>query len=164
MARPGSSNLGRMQRGRTLAAFVVCLGLFAHGSAVDGRGRRPPCHSVSVVQGGQSHNLGCVIRKAQPPTNGAAVFVCVEVPEGVVLESATVSTPTSRSDVLVSSAVSWSGPYMLTIDATKVDCAASGSFSLVLSSDSVRVDGFARQTVPCAALPLFRPEACGREP
>jgi hypothetical protein len=113
------------------------------------------------VEKGQPPSLACFVRKAQPPTNGAAAFVSVEVPEGLILESAVVVTSSGRSDVLVSSAIPGVGPYMLTVDATKVDCAQSGSFSLVLRSEAVGVRGFARRTVACDALPLFRPEACG---
>lgn len=158
--RRKASSLGCMRGGRALAVLAVCLGSLTDGAAGGGVSRRAPCHAVSVVQDAQSHSLRCVIKKAQPPMNAAAAFVCLEVPAGLVVESAVVNTARGRSEVLVSSAIPPSGPYMLTIDATKVACAASGSLSLVLSRDFIRVDGFARQTVPCAELPLFRPEAC----
>lgn len=112
---------------------------------------------MDVTQDEQSQKLTCVVGKTQPPAKAKAVAVYLTVPTGFALDSATVNTASGRFDVSVASTVSGAGPYMLSIDAAKVDCAASGSLVLVIHGDFT-----IETTVTCPALPLFQPEACGR--
>jgi len=135
--------------------LAVCLCL--PGWALAGRYSLPRCHLVDVTQDEQSQKLTCVIGKTQPPTKAKAVAVYLTVPANFALNSVTVNTVSGRSDVSVASTVSGAGPYMLSIDAAKVDCAASGSLVLVIHGDFTE-----ETTVTCPALPLFQPEACTR--
>ena len=93
--------------------------------------------------------MKCYFRKA--------VAVYLTVPANFALDSATVNTAAGQFDASVASTVSGAGPYMLSIDAAKVDCAASGSLVL-----AIRGDFTIETTVTCPALPLFQPEGCRR--
>ena len=137
---------------RLFVALTAYLGLPV-GALAGGRAR---CHLVDVARDGQSHKLTCVVRKAQPTTKAKAVVVYLTVPPDFALESAAVNAVSGQSDVSVSSTVSWSGPYTLTIDAIKADCAASGTLVLIVHGD------LTKETVTCPSLPLFQPEACSR--
>jgi hypothetical protein len=112
---------------------------------------------VDVAQDEQSHKLTCVVGKTQPATKAKAVDVYLTVPAGFALDSATMNTVSGQFNVSVASTVSWAGPYILTIDAAKVDCAASGTLVLAVHGDFTK-----ETTVTCPALPLFQPEACSR--
>jgi hypothetical protein len=145
-------------RGNCLfVALTVCLGLSA-GTADGGRYSLPRCHLVDVVQDEQSHKLACVVGKTQPSTKAKAVAVYLTVPATFALDSAVVNTASGRFDVGVASTMSGAGPYILSIDAAKVDCAASGSLVLVIHGDFTT-----EATVTCPALPLFQPEACSKQ-
>jgi hypothetical protein len=141
---------------RLLVAVAACLCLPAWALA-GGRYSTPRCHLVDVTQDEQTQKLTCVVGRTQPPTKAKAVAVYLTVPANFALDSATMNTVSDRSDVSVASTVSGAGPYMLSIDAAKVDCAASGSLVLVVHGDFT-----IETTVTCPALPLFHPEACSR--
>ena len=144
--------------GRALAVATLLVLLAGQAQGLPVPGQTQPAIHLTVAADARLEKLVCTVTQTLPPSGKGRVMLGISVPHESTLQSARLKTSSGQLALDPATTTGWAGLYTFVIASDEVDCAASGTLTLVVEGE------FGANTVGCPEIPLFKAGACDESP